>query len=92
MHGKDAIVEDILEWRPHDCITRRMQIFDTGVNLTATHLLSDGANGGTHVEVRIAKTPADDMELFMQIAPYSTALRAERLTWPSSFTAAGFDG
>jgi len=69
MHGKDAIVEDILEWRPHDCITRRMQIFDTGLNLTATYLLSDGANGGTHVEVRIAKPPANDMELFMQIAP-----------------------
>jgi hypothetical protein len=30
---------------------------------------SDGANGGTHVEVRIAKPPANDMELFMQIAP-----------------------
>jgi len=65
MHGKDAIFDEILEWRPPDCITRRMQIFDTGLNLTATHLLS----GGTHVEVRIAKPPANDMELFTQIAP-----------------------
>jgi hypothetical protein len=31
MHGKDVIVEEFIDWRPHDYITRRAQIFDTGL-------------------------------------------------------------
>jgi len=69
MHGEDVIVEEILDWRPLDCITRRMQVFDTGLNLTMTHALSDGADGGTRIEVRVAKPPPEDMERFMQVAP-----------------------
>jgi uncharacterized protein YndB with AHSA1/START domain len=69
MHGKDAIVEEILDWRPCDYVTRTAQIFDTGLNMTMTHVLSDGANGGTRIEVRVAKPPAADMERFTQLAP-----------------------
>ena len=32
MHGKDVIVEEFIDWRPHDDITRRAQIFDTGLS------------------------------------------------------------
>jgi uncharacterized protein YndB with AHSA1/START domain len=69
MHGKDAIVEEILDWRPHDYVTRKSQIFDTGLNVTMTHALSDGADGGTRIEVRVAKPPAADMERFAALAP-----------------------
>jgi hypothetical protein len=69
LHGKDVIVEEILDWRPHDYITRRMQIFDTGLSMTMTHALSDGESGGTRLEVRVAKPPPQDMALFAQLAP-----------------------
>jgi hypothetical protein len=69
MHGKDVIVEEILDWRPPNYITRRMQVFDTGVNLTMTHALSDRDNGGTRIEVRVAKPPPEEMERFVQLGP-----------------------
>jgi hypothetical protein len=52
MHGKDVIIEEVLDWQPPDYLTRRIQLFDTGVNLTLTHALSDGPGGGTRIEVR----------------------------------------
>lgn len=69
LHGKDVIVEEILNWQPQEGITRRMQIFDTGLVLTMTHLFRDRADGGTHIEVRVGKPAAEDMERFMQVAP-----------------------
>jgi len=69
MHGKDVIVEEILDWQPLASITRRSQIFDTGLSMTTTHALSDGVDGGTHIEVRVARPPAEQMEHFGQLAP-----------------------
>jgi len=36
MHGKDVIIEEVLDWQPPDYLTRRIQLFDTGVNLPLT--------------------------------------------------------
>lgn len=69
MHGKDVIVEEFLDWRPHDYVTRRARIFDTGLVMTMTHALADGPNGGTRIEVRVAKPPAEDMERFVALVP-----------------------
>jgi len=33
MHGKDVIIEEVLDWQPPDYLTRRIQLFDTGVNM-----------------------------------------------------------
>jgi len=69
MHGKDALVEEFLDWRPHDYVTRRVQVFDTGVSMTMTHALSDRADGGTHIEIRVAKPEPELMERFGQLTP-----------------------
>jgi hypothetical protein len=69
MHGKDVIIEEVLDWQPPDYLTRRIQLFDTGVNLTLTHALSDGPSGGTRIEVRVAPPPPELMERFVQIGP-----------------------
>ena len=69
MHGKDALVEEFLDWRPHDYVTRRVQVFDTGVSMTMTHVLSDRADGGTHIEIRVAKPEPELMERFGQLTP-----------------------
>jgi hypothetical protein len=68
MHGKDVITEEVLDWQPPDYLTRRMQLFDTGVSLTMTHALSDRADGGTRIEVRVAPPP-EQMERFAQLGP-----------------------
>jgi hypothetical protein len=71
IHGKDVIIEEVLDWQPPDYLTRRIQMFDTGVTLTATHALSDRENGGTRIEVRVA-APApepEQMERFAQLGP-----------------------
>jgi Protein of unknown function (DUF2652) len=69
MHGKDVLVEEFLDWRPNNYVTRRVQVFDTGLAITMTHALSDGTDGGTRIEVRVAKPPAQDMERFVALAP-----------------------
>jgi Protein of unknown function (DUF2652) len=69
MHGKDVLVEEFIDWRPYDYVTRRVQVFDTGLAMTMTHALSDGPNDGTRIEVRVAKPPAQDMERFAALAP-----------------------
>ena len=69
MHGKDVIIEEVLDWQPPDYLTRRTQLFDTGVNLTLTHALSDGPGGGTRIEVRVAPPPPELMERFVQLGP-----------------------
>lgn len=69
MHGKDVIIEEVLDWQPFDYLTRRIQVFDTGVTLTLTHALSDRENGGTRIEVRIAAPAPEQMERFAQLGP-----------------------
>jgi hypothetical protein len=46
-----------------------MKVFDTGVNLTLTHTLSDRDNGGTRIEVRVAPPAPEQMERFAQLGP-----------------------
>jgi len=69
MHGKDTIVEEILDWRPQQYVTRRARIFDTGLNLVMTHALSDREGGSTRIDVRVAKPAAEEAQLFGQLAP-----------------------
>jgi hypothetical protein len=76
MHGKDVIIEEVLDWQPPDYLTRRIQSFDTGVNLTLTHALSDGPSGGTRIEVRVAPPPPELMERFVQIEADDAAIDA----------------
>jgi hypothetical protein len=56
MHGKDAIVEEVLDWRPSDYLTVNPLLPIAGApKITLTHAFHDRANGETHIEMRIAK-------------------------------------
>ncbi|HEX5015046.1 MAG TPA: DUF2652 domain-containing protein [Candidatus Limnocylindrales bacterium] len=56
MHGKDAIVEEVLDWRPYDYVTYRAQLPQPGTPpLVDTYLLEDDGAGGTRVEMRFGK-------------------------------------
>jgi uncharacterized protein YndB with AHSA1/START domain len=69
IHGKDVIIEEVLDWQPPDYLARRVQMFDTGVTLTLTHALSDREDGGTRIEVRVAAPAPEQMERFKQLGP-----------------------
>jgi uncharacterized protein YndB with AHSA1/START domain len=53
MHGKEAIVEEVLDWRPYDYVTYRAQLPEPGTPpLVETYLFEDDGVGGTRFEMR----------------------------------------
>ena len=79
MHGKDAVVEEILDWRPYDYVTDRT-VLDTPsgpVKVLHTVELEPGAAGTTiHLRYASPKTPREKA-LMEHIAPaYGQALRS----------------
>ena len=58
MHGKDAIVEQVLDWRPFDYFTVSALLPIPKIMLT--HAFQDRTNGTTHIEMRVAKPKPKD--------------------------------
>jgi uncharacterized protein YndB with AHSA1/START domain len=61
IHGPMAIVEEILDWRPHDYATRRYQMPLPGTpKMLFTFELTERDDGGTHIQNYIGlENPAD---------------------------------
>ncbi len=79
MHGKDAVVEEILDWRPYDYVTDRT-IIDTPagkVKLLHTIELEPTANGTT-IDFRFAAPESEwERAAMLEIGPaYGDAFRA----------------
>jgi uncharacterized protein YndB with AHSA1/START domain len=56
MHGKDAVIEEILDWQPFDYVTIGITLPIPGAPLiTMTRALTDGQDGGTVLEMRVAR-------------------------------------
>jgi hypothetical protein len=55
IHGKDAIVEEILDWRPFDYVTDRSTLPQRGVPPFVSTMEFSANDGGTHLEYRMAK-------------------------------------
>jgi hypothetical protein len=69
MHGKDAIIEELLDWRPFDYFTLSALLpMPDAPKVVMTRALTDLPNGATHLEMRIAKPKPKDKALFDQIA------------------------
>lgn len=71
MHGKDAIVEEVLDWRPYDYFTMRSTI---GTPLGAVKVIGtfelEPTTTGTRVDVRFAKPKAlKDRTMLGQMRP-----------------------
>jgi len=61
MHGKDAIVEEVLDWRPLDYFTVSTLLPIPGApKIMLTHAFQDRTNGATHIEMRVAKPKPKD--------------------------------
>ena len=77
MHGKDAIIEEMLDWRPVDYFTVGITLPVPGApRIVMTRAVLDGPNGTTHLELRVAKPKPKD-KAFVDGA---AAKFAERMT------------
>jgi hypothetical protein len=69
LHGKDAIIEELLDWRPFDYFTLSALLPMPGApKVVMTRALTDLPNGETHLEMRVAKPKAKDKAVFDPIA------------------------
>ena len=70
VHGKDAIIEEILDWRPFDYVTLAALLPIPGApKIQLTHAFEARADGGTRLELRFAKPKAKDLAFFEQVWP-----------------------
>jgi hypothetical protein len=61
MHGKDAIVEEVLDWCPSDYFTVSTLLPVPGApKIMMTHAFQDRIDGATHIEMRVAKPKPKD--------------------------------
>lgn len=70
IHGKDAIIEQVLDYRPYDHVTVRSQLPVPGApRFVHSWVLEDRPDGGTHVEMRFAKPTPRDRAAFDELLP-----------------------
>jgi uncharacterized protein YndB with AHSA1/START domain len=70
MHGKDVILEEVLDWRPFDYITlSNLLPIPNAPKVVTTYALEDRPNGATHIEIRIGKPKPKDRPFVDQVAP-----------------------
>jgi uncharacterized protein YndB with AHSA1/START domain len=71
IHGKDAMVEEVLDWRPFDYVTYRSQMPIPGVpKLLSTFAFVDLGEAGTRLEMRFGRPrSAKDRAIAMTLLP-----------------------
>jgi uncharacterized protein YndB with AHSA1/START domain len=83
MHGKDAVVEEILDWRPYDYLSLRTIVATPGgtVKMLETIELEPGTDGTT-IHYRFARPRTKrDLAIMAEIGPpYADMLRASQQT------------
>ena len=66
VHGKDAIVEEILDWRPPEYFTMRWQMPIPGAPKVRAMYLLDATNAGTHVTMRMERPRSTKDRVFLE--------------------------
>ena len=70
LHGKDVIIEEVVDWRPFDYVTLATQLPIPGApKILMSYTFEDKSDGGTHFEFRIAKPKPKDFAFYEQIRP-----------------------
>jgi hypothetical protein len=70
IHGRDAIIEEILDYRPYEHITTRSQLPAPGApKLTSSQVLTALPDGGTRIEFRLARARPKDRAAVEAIVP-----------------------
>jgi len=70
MHGPHAIIEEVIDWRPFDYLTLTTLLpMPDAPKVLMTYAFSEGAGGGTHIEIRVAKPKPKDQAFLGQVGP-----------------------
>ena len=69
MHGKDALIEDILDWRPFDYVTMTALAPVPGAPKVTLSYAFEERPAGTHIELRIAKPKPKDAAFLEKMGP-----------------------
>ena len=70
IHGRDAVIEEILDYRPYEYITTRSQIPAPGTpKILISEVLTPLPDGGTRVEFRVGQPKPRDREVMRQLEP-----------------------
>ena len=81
LHGKDAVIEDIVDWRPFDYVTLTALLPIPGApKILFSYTIEERDDGGAHFEFRVAKPKPKDLPFYERVRP----------TIEANFTA-GFD-
>jgi uncharacterized protein YndB with AHSA1/START domain len=68
VHGKDVIIEEILDWRPFDYVTLTTLLPMPGApKVLMTYAFTETAGGGTHIELRVGKPKPKDRAFLEQV-------------------------
>jgi uncharacterized protein YndB with AHSA1/START domain len=68
MHGKDAIIEEVLDWRPVDYLTvSNLLPIPGSPKVVTTYALEDRPDGTTHLEIRVGKPKPKDKDFVDQV-------------------------
>ncbi len=85
VHGKDAIVEEIVDWRPYEYWTQRMQIPEPGVPRFTLMYEFAAENEGTRLTGRVMRPKsAKDRAVWTMVEPILRAALATNLAALSS--------
>ncbi len=82
VHGKDVIVEEILDWRPFDYLTFTTLLpVPDAPKILMTYVFTETDDGVTHIEIRAAKPEPKDRAFFEQAgARFAEDITAEIAT------------
>ena len=70
IHGKDAIIEEVLDWRPFDYLTLTTLLPMPGApKVLMTYAFIETTGGGTHIEIRVAKPKPKDKAFLEKVGP-----------------------
>jgi uncharacterized protein YndB with AHSA1/START domain len=70
MHGKEAIIEEVLDWRPFDHLTLTTLLPMPGApKVLMSYAFLESADGGTHIEIRVAKPKPKDQAFLEKVGP-----------------------
>ena len=81
LHGKDAVIEEIVDWRPFDYVTLTALLPIPGApKMLFSYAFEERDDGGAHFEFRVAPPKPKDLPFYERVRP----------TIEANFTA-GFD-
>jgi uncharacterized protein YndB with AHSA1/START domain len=70
LHGKDAVIEDIVDWRPFDYVTLTALLpIPDAPKILFSYTFEERDDGGAHFEFRVATPKKKDLPFYERVRP-----------------------